>query len=189
MALPAELLYLRDWWEPKTLTGAPIGIETFLFGFFAGGTLATSIRPYLQKNTLYQNIAKINVTRIAIVIAIGFGAMTSCMFYFNINSFLSTIIAAAIVSTILLIKRTDLILWYFIGAFYALFLAIIIYSILDYIFPGWVLEFYHFKNVPKVTYFGISLDDIVWYFTVGGMFSIAYHSLCVPKKAIHENTV
>ncbi len=45
----AEAIYIKDWWQPLTITGTRIGIEDFLFGFLIGGIISIIYEHLFQK--------------------------------------------------------------------------------------------------------------------------------------------
>ncbi|MBU1017005.1 hypothetical protein KJ678_02465 [Patescibacteria group bacterium] len=46
----SELFYLRDYWQPKILTGRSFGIEDLFFAFTIGGIAAVIYEVSFRKN-------------------------------------------------------------------------------------------------------------------------------------------
>lgn len=90
------------------------------------------------------------------------------------NSFAATIISMLTGIVIILIQRKDLLSDSLITGVLVTFSAALISSIINLITPGWIDEFYHFKNVPHIIFMGLSLDDLVWYFLVGAFIGPLY---------------
>jgi len=166
----AAYVYIQDWWRPLTITGTSIGIEDFIFGFAIGG-IASIIYTYLfnkkvkiKKNKIKKQKRNINLLTLLILLM---GIFFIGFFVFNLNSFISTILAFGIPTLIIYIKRRDLIKDSIISGISTLIIAIIIYQLLNIITPGFFDEFWLFQNIGRIMLFGMPLEEIIWFLLAG----------------------
>jgi len=176
--LIVEPVYIQDWWSPLTITNTLIGIEDFLFGFVIGGIAATIYSHIFNKKI---KIKKINLKKgFKRNLNFGlFGAIFAILFFssfyiLKFNSLHSSLIAFGIGILTMYVKRKDLIVNSILSGFLLLFIAFIVYTITGFITPGWVTTFWTFKNVPKIIFLGIPIDDIIWYFLAGAFIGPLY---------------
>jgi hypothetical protein len=96
-------------------------------------------------------------------VALYFGA-----FYgFQINSLWATIIALLLPTFIIWWQRKDLVLPSLFTGFLLVIVAMMVYTVTNYITPQWVQEFWYFKNVPPIIILNLPIDDVIWYFVAG----------------------
>lgn len=166
-----ESVYIKDWWRPLTITGTPIGIENFLFGFAVGGVASIVYEHLFNKRVKIKKETKIRKQKriLNLLIAIGLLAIifSICFFIIRLNSFISTIIAFLTPTLIIYIKRKDLIKNSLLSGLATLILAIIGYHLLNIITPGFFEKFWLFKNINHIFFLGIPLEEIVWFFLAG----------------------
>ncbi|HVY01237.1 MAG TPA: lycopene cyclase domain-containing protein [Candidatus Nanoarchaeia archaeon] len=172
----ADILYTQDWWSPLTLTNTRIGFEAFIVGFCIAG-IATVIYEDLFKKRIRKrknvNKEKVFAKELKITLLMLF-LFFGTFYFFNLNSFIATIITLSVPTLIIYLKRKDLIIDSIVSGFLMLFIAFIVYSLLELITPGWVEEFWHFTNVPNFIFLNMPLDDMIWYFLTGMLIGPLY---------------
>lgn len=166
-----DVLYFKDWWHPLTFTNSWISFEAFIVGFMIGG-ISSVIYEEIFKDRLKQ--IRVNKKKRErdnknfILILFLTAALLYMGFYlFNLNTLISTIIALIIPVSIIWFRRKDLIIVSFISGLLLLIVAVFVYSMLQFLTPGWVNEFWFFKNVPRVIILNVPVDDIIWYLLTG----------------------
>jgi hypothetical protein len=169
----AAYVHLNDLWRPITLTGNPIGIEDFLFGFTMGGIAGVIYEVILNKKVKSKN-KKSDIKLILIPVSLMFIIYFGFSLLLNLNTFISSISAFVISTIIIWIKRKDLIKdSLFSGLLFMLF-AFIGYQILNVISPGFFEIFWQFKNIGKTILLNIPLEEYIWFFTFGCFFGPLY---------------
>ena len=173
-----ERVHLFDWWIPLTITGTPIGIEDFLFGFGIGGVASVIYEHLFNKRIKIKRTKKLKKERISlsfpflilIMVVIFFGEF----FILNLNSFISAISSFIIPIIIIYTKRKDLIKNSLVSGLLVLIASILGYHILNFITPGFFEEFWLFQNIGKIIIIGIPLEEHIWFFTFGAFIGPLY---------------
>lgn len=167
-----EFIYTTDWWNPQFLFGfSSAGIEDVLFGFVCGGIAAVVYEDIFKKKLKIRKVSKTkeekrNISFLFILTLAAFLFFIP-FFVFGLNSLYSTIIGLSIPTLIIWIKRKDLILDSLATGIILVLITSLVYSILEFLTPGWVSAFWHFKNVPNLIILNVPIDDIIWYFLAG----------------------
>ncbi|MDO8524688.1 MAG: lycopene cyclase domain-containing protein [bacterium] len=178
VALLMEPIYLKDWWRPLTITNTPVGIEDFLSGFVIGGICAVIYEVILRKRVsirksnpqvvIKREISFLSLTIIfAVLFFIGFFAL-------RLNSFYSSFVTFIFGITVIFILRRDLIFNSLISGFLVVLISFATYSIMDLITPGWVREFWYFRNTPDIIILSVPIDDLFWNFLAGAFIGPLY---------------
>ena len=172
-----DIVYTKDWWSPQNILGLKVGIiEAAIVGFMIGG-IATVIYEDVFKKRIKprkKRKKKNKEIRIIFITLLGLLIFFTLFFIINLNSFVTTVITLIILIVIIWIKRKDLIIDSIVTGFLFLIIAIITYSILEFLTPGWVNEFWHFKNIPNIIIFNVPIDDWIWYFLAGACIGPLY---------------
>jgi len=85
----------------------------------------------------------------------------------GVNSFITSSIALASPAIFMLIRRPDLIKRALISGILLVFVCMVVYTFLDLLSPGWIDEFFHFQNTPRIILWNLPIDDLVQYFLLG----------------------
>jgi len=186
----ADILYTQDWWSPSTLTESPIGPESLLVGFMIGGIASViyedffkkkiKIRKVNNKNETKRNLSFLFVNLLLLVIFFG------TFYLLNFNSLMATILGLLASTSIIWFKRNDLIIDSIATGILLVIVAMFVYSILSLITPGWISEFWHFKNTPQIIIFNLPLDDLIWYF-LAGMYIGPLYEFWQERKIVNDN--
>lgn len=173
-----EIFYIKDWWKPLTITNTHIGIEDFLFGFFIGGIIAVIYEVIFKKRIKIQEVKKIKERKrnlnIIFLLALLIILFLGSFYILNLNSLIATIIGFATPTLIIYFKRKDLIVDSLITGILALLIACLGYSLIELITPGWINEFWQWKNVPEIIILNVPIDDIFWYLFAGAFIGPLY---------------
>ncbi len=167
----SQLVYVKDWWKPMTITNTLVGVEDFLIGFFIGG-IASVIYNIIYKKKV--KLKKRNYKRyILIVFVITF---FGCFYFLKINSFYSSVIAFLSGILFIWIKRKDLIISSAITGFLLLIIGVGCYLILDNLLqPGVIKEFWYLKESwYSSLLLGIPLGEYIWFFLAGAFIGPLY---------------
>ena len=173
-----EVVYTLDWWAPLTITGTVVGIEDVLFGFVCGGIATVVYEEIFKKRIKIRKVSKIRRKQenLNLFVILGLTAFLFLVpFYLlNLNSFQSTIICLAIPTLIIWAKRRDLIVDSLATGIILVLVTSIVYTLLNFLTPGWISAFWYFRNVPHILLLNIPLDDFVWYFLIGAFVGPLY---------------
>lgn len=167
----SDILYTRDWWRPLTITNTTIGFEAILVGFTIGGIASVIYEDIFKKKISIRKQSKAKVTknnsRLVLIICFALILFFGSFHLLNFNSFHATILSLTIPTIIIWMNRKDLILDSLATGILLVVIASIVYSVLEFLTPGWIKVFWLFKNVPDVVILNLPIDDIFWYFFAG----------------------
>lgn len=170
----AEMIYIKDWWQPLTITGTSIGIEDFLFGFLIGGIMAVIYEHLFQKRIQKKKPKKIHKSKIfrpAIVLLLLFVGL---YYLTSLNSFTLTVIALLVPTIMIWIQRKDLIKNSIFSGILAWVVAVVGYTVLNVITPGFFEEFWYFTLVGKIIFLGIPIEEHIWFLLAGAFVGPLY---------------
>jgi len=173
-----QSIYIRDWWQPLTITRTAIGIEDFLFGFITGGILSVIYSFLFNKRIQTKKQKKIrdqkrNINFITILGLTGL-ILLSGFFLFGLNSLISTTLAFSVPILIIWTRRKDLIKNSLVSGISALIITTIVYHLLNIITPGWIDNFWYFDFVGKIMILGVPLEEHIFYFLAGAFIDPLY---------------
>lgn len=174
----ADILSIKDWWHPLTLTNTGIGFESFIVGFMIGG-IATVLyedifRKKVKEHKKSKKVKRMDNFNFLFLLILSVALYFGSYYTFHLNSLWAIIIATVVPTLVMWLHRTDLIISSFITAMLLVYVAIIVYELVNLITPGWVQEFWYFQNTPRIMVFSLPIDDIIWYSTVGLFFGPLY---------------
>lgn len=179
----SELVYVQDWWKPITITNTLIGVEDFFSGFFIAGIASIIYTRIFHKKIKKENIAflKLRYRYIAIIfVALFFGS-----FLILKNSFYASLIAFIFAIIIIWIKRKDLIFNSIASGVLTLIIGVVIYLILNILFPGFIEQFWYLKEGwYSALLFGIPIGEYIWYL-LAGMFIGPFYEYMLGRKLIN----
>lgn len=174
----AEIVYFKDWWKPFTLTDSFLSIEPFVIGFAIGGVASIICEEIFKKKHKKERrfIAKVRRADFNTFILLSSLAVIffGSFFLLRLNSLMTTILAFGIPTLIIYSKRKDLIFNSLLSGILLVIVAMIVYSLVELITPGWVEAFWKFNNTPQLIIINLPLDDVVWYFFAGAFIGPLY---------------
>lgn len=164
----AQIVYAEDWWHPDNLTHTVIGIEDYLFGFFAGGTTGFAYEVLFSKRLVDRDKPKP---------AFSFRYLGSlfCLLFFGVfyatdlHSLVPTLLAFGIPTLLLLAMRPDLIVNSLFVALFSILLAYCFIGVPELLTPGWVAASWQFDNLSGIRLGLVPVEDFIW-FVIGGAF-------------------
>ena len=166
-----NIIYIKDWWMPLTVTGTIPAIEDFLYGFTIGGISAVIYEEIFKKKIIIKRESKrikrkeiFNFWKAGIASIITFYII---YYFLKINTFYISAIIFIIIILTICIKRKDLIPHAIGSGICLLIVAFIVHSITNIITPGWIEAFWYFDIVPKLIILNVPLEDILFYFLFG----------------------
>ena len=167
----SDLLYTRDWWRPITLTNTVFSLESMLVAFMIGGIGSVLYEDFFKKKVKVRKTKRKEIPQklLHIELIFLFGAIIffGSFYIFHTNSLVSSIIASFSPIILIWIKRHDLIIDSLASGVLLLITAIVVYSTLEILTPGWVDKFWYFQNTPRIKILNLPLDDVIWYFLAG----------------------
>ncbi|MDO8623621.1 MAG: lycopene cyclase domain-containing protein [archaeon] len=173
----ANIVYANEWWKAISLLNIKIDFpEGLIVGFSIGGIASVIYTQLFRKKVEIKKDNNKKKKRLKLFYILSLlGILFYGSFYvLKLNSLFSTIIAFIVPTSIIFLKRKDLIKSSIISGFLMVIVALIAYNILEFLTSGWIQEFWYFKNVPGIILFNLPLDDIIWYFLAGMFISSLY---------------
>lgn len=174
----SDLIYTIDWWHPETLTGTRIGIEAVFTGFFMGGVMAVLYEDLFHKRIRLARLSRQERHSRDIEMLALIGVATIIFFgtyiFLDWNSFQSSIASFMFVLLTIIIIRPDLTVDALASSVMLFIVAVLVYTTLELLTPGWVMQFWVFENVPEIIILNVPIDDVVFYLIAGGMMGPLY---------------
>lgn len=173
----SNFLYMKDWWSPISFFGPPVGIlESLLVAFSGAGIMCVIYEDIFKKRIRLrkQRNIRLDNKKMAFLMGSVFTLMYVLYYLFELNSFLSINLALAYAILMILVSRKDLIPEAIVSAFLMLVVAIVVYTGLEFLTPGWIDAFWHWKNVPKIIILNVPIDDVINYLLIGGCMGVLY---------------
>ena len=167
-----ELVFTIDWWSPNFLFGfSHAGFEDVLFGFVCVGIAAVVYEVFFNKRLKIHRVSDGGGFRrnfiFVFILFLALFLFFIFFFFFVFYSFYSSIFGGVIPIFIIWFLRRDLIVNSLASGLILVVITFFVYSVLEFLTPGWVFAFWHFSNVPKIIIFNVPVDDLVWYFLAG----------------------
>ncbi len=186
-----EYFYIKDWWHPLTVTGTLIGFEDVFYAFVSGGISAVIYKFVARKVNSKPGIKLRKVLkerRFQVTVLVGTICFIGGYFVFHINTFLLSMGTQAVILFYIFVlnKRIDLIKPALFTGLLTVVGASFVYTMMNFLTPGWIEEFWYFKNVPHIILLNVPIDDICWYFLVGGSLGIYYEFWTQTKIESHS---
>ncbi len=179
VGLALNVLYVRDWWCPQTLTGTIPAIEDFLYGFGMG---TAAVLPHVVLRTTptfrFEPLQQPRCRSVAYVyIFVGGVALYYAMhLVLGLHNIVVSLLILAIGTCVVLVRRRDLVGQALVaGAAFSL-LSSLIYVGVTAISPGWIDAFWYFDLLPRTIFLGLPLEDVLFYFLFGTFIGTHYHA-------------
>lgn len=177
----ADILYLKDWWTPENIFSF-LKFEAIMVGFMIGGIGTALYEIAFHKKLILSRVSQhqqtIDTAKAVGILVLGVLIYFSSYYYLDLNSLKATMLSLFIPTIIIWHHRRDLVGPSILTGLGMVLVASLVYSATEFITPGWIEEFWHFKNVPPVIILNLPIDDIFWYFFSGmflGPFYEYYH--------------
>ena len=163
--------WTQDWWHPETITGTPVGIEDFIFGFSYGG-FASVVFQVLEKKKSTKKFA--TDWKKFLIPASGFAAIFLLFFIFHQHSFYASAAGMLIPAGIIYFLRHDLIRASIFTGIVTAIGAMIGFFILNLLQPNFVQQWWMLNKLSGILIFGLPFEDLAWFFSAGLLFGPLY---------------
>lgn len=176
------LWWVRDWWHPITITGTVVGIEDIIMSF-THLSIPIFIYKYVFSKDMEENINfswKQSVLRFFIVMALLFGIIILAIYYFKINSFISTTLALFLTTVFMIFKRSDLLIPAYWSAALMVVLTFPIYIVGSFFVPE-AIKIIWDQKISGIIFWGYPVEDIIWYAAIGFFFGVVYEFVADRK--------
>ncbi|MBI4088005.1 hypothetical protein HY418_01315 [Candidatus Kaiserbacteria bacterium] len=176
--LASEATYVRDWWQPLTLTNTSIGVEDFIIGFAIGGVAAVIYEELYHRRLRRYALKRTAPSDPGFFLLIFPILYLSAFFLLHVNSFYSTALVLSALTVYMLITRRDLIIDSLVSGVAMTVIGIGMYLLLLLINPNFIQDHWY---LPDAWYAkelaGIPLGEYIWYFLVGAYIGPLYEYL------------
>lgn len=168
-------MFVPDYWNPKTffdlgqLTGG-LAIEDILFMFIVGGLAVASPKIIFKKKFEMGNSGGYNLRAIAIAI-ISFLILAVIS---GSNLIYPLIIGAFIGAVVIWIENKNLITTSLVGGLTFLIMYFLLFLVFNTIFPDFISQFYNIKNISGILVLSVPLEELLFAFSFGLMWSPIY---------------
>ena len=169
----SEIFFTRDYWKPELFNGWQIGIEDLLFGFFAGGIASVFYEEILGKKYTKRHLAGHPRWMLGFVI-FSFSSLILMNIIFGFNSIYISVAGFLIIGAVIIAIRHDLARVAFLSGFFAGIMALILYIIFLYLFPGVIERWWLLSNISGILILGIPFEELLWAFGWGMVVGPAY---------------
>ena len=173
----SELWYLRDYWQRPTITGYPISIEDAVFAFAVGG-ITFGLFKTLFNTTLTQNEPFPPRRWLAAVLAIG--TVASLLIFTNwlrVNSIFPSSLSFIAFAILVWRLRPDLAKPSLVTGVLTLILFLVVYQIMNALFPGVLLRWCTGCNPSGIRILGVNFEEMLWDFSWGLVGGVAYEAV------------
>lgn len=173
----SEMWFLKDYWHRPTITGYPISIEDLLFAFAIGGITFSIYQ------TIFNMIIEPSQTHTRQNwLMIGFPIVVLSFLFiftngFKINSIFSSSIAFIVIALIIWFIRPDLVKPSIISGFLILVVFLLVYQIMQLIFPSVLLAWCKGCNPSGFRILGVNVEELLWDFSWGLTGSVIYAAI------------
>lgn len=186
------LMWTVDWWKPDTVTGTRVGVEDIVLGFTNGGVGAVLYEYInkkrarsLRKNSRLGSFFEHHPYWIWLPFLTGLVFMVIGYWYLGMHSFWATFIGISLAVFLILIIRQDLLFDSIFGGVSLLLVAIPVYLIIIYFFPGVIERFWFLDNLSGILILGIPIEELAIYFS-GGMIAAPSYEYIFRKKLVKK---
>ena len=169
-----DLTITPGYWEPKTLfnlgklTGG-YAIEDALFMFLTGG-IAAALYEEMFGRHLSNRKAKHRPHVAVATAAVGAIVTTS----FKVNLIYALIVFGFVGAAVIWIQRRDLVIHSLVGGLAFLVVYFLSFELFLLIFPHYIGTYYHLHNISGLLLLGVPLEEIMFAFSFGLMWSPIY---------------
>lgn len=164
--LIGQIFYLRDYWQPQTVTGWSLGFEDLLFAFSIGGVGAVVYEEILGKKFSQRRLKKYPYWML-LVIFLGLSWMIIGNIILKFNSIYVSTSVFLIFGVLMVTIRQDLIRNAFVSGVLVGLLMFFFYLLYLPLHPGIIEKFWRLKNISGIFFLGVPLEELMWGFGWG----------------------
>lgn len=175
--------WIKDWWQPHSITGTRFYIEDLLLGFGSGGVSASLYLYVFNKKLVTSDlISKKRLFFFLALTAMGLIFFLILIHLLRMSSFMATLIVGSIVYLILAFLNKTLIKASIINSFLMFLLVIPIYMLAIFVTPGFIEKTWMMNNLMGIKFFGVPIEDYIFYLITGAGSFFFYPFLFKFKK-------
>lgn len=176
------VFWIKDWWQPITITGASWGIEDFLGLFGIGGATAVIYEELFIKKLYFKKTRGYFSLKYAVILLTLFGVLHGTSFFvFNLHSSISWIIATIVPVIIIYLLRPDLIINSIATGVILTIVGFLGFAIINFVQQDFIYAWWQFTKLTGIVILGVPLEDIVWFITFGMFIGPLYEFLTGAK--------
>lgn len=176
-----EPLFVPEYWSPPSLfnLAAKTGfdIESFIFAFAVGGIGSVLYEEIVkvrhEKMSRYEMHSKRHRYHLFALLS-PFILFTLLELLTSLNPIYSAVIAMFAGGIVAIFCRPDLAKKTFIGGFLFLALYFVFFSFFNLVYPYAVQQFWNLNTISGILIFGVPLEELLFAFTFGMMWSSVY---------------
>lgn len=176
------LWWTKDWWHPMTITGTVVGVEDIIMSF-----THVAIPIFIYKYVVGKDMAenknfrwKDGISRFLLLMILLFGTITVSFYYFEINSFVSTVFGLLFATSVMIYKRKDLFISSVGSAIFLVALTFPVYILGHLTCPGAIKALWD-KQICGIIFLGYPIEDLIAYAAMGLFFGIVYEFVADRK--------
>lgn len=179
-----EPIFVPKYWNPPTIfdlaqkTG--FDIESLIFAFAVGGIAVSTYEIFTKVDNQKISVHEMHQKRHKLHLLALFAAPISFVFFFALtplNPIYSTILALVVGAIATLYCRPDLKRKMAVSGFIFLAIYFLFFIIFNRIFPGYTEEVWNLKEISAVLILGVPLEELVFAYVLGLMWSSVYEHL------------
>ncbi len=175
LAATSEFVWVPYYWNPPFLFDlvhkVGFSLDDFIVWFFGGGIAAVLFE-------FVENKKEIKIKRDKKHHFFAFlGGMliyAGTAFVYPIKPILGVIAVIMFICGIMAYCRKDLIKQMFLGGFLFMLVYVLLFQVFLFAFPKYIITFYNLKNFWPHLYFGLPIEEFVFSFCLGMLWSVLY---------------
>ncbi len=170
----SEIWYLKDYWKPDTILSSSTAIEDFMFTFSLCGISFAIYKVAFGYKFAEERKHKRRLWLPIIFLAVVINGLTIFSSYLGYNSVVVSSILFVFISIYIWYMRTDLIFPSLVSGLLLLAVFIVIYKIMDFLYPNLITQWCLNCNPSGLFIYGINIEELAWDFTWGMVGGVIY---------------
>ena len=164
----SEIWFVKDYWRPETVTGWPVSIEDFLFGFLVGGIASVIYeelfgRRHANRKNRKHHWSWFIVPTLALFL-ISFGTLFSIL---KLTSMYAAVTGYLLVAGVIIYWRHDLWRDSVISGLIAGVAMFLGYMIFLSFYPDAIHRWWLLNNISGISLYGVPIEELIWAFGWG----------------------
>lgn len=164
------LLLVPVYWDPPKIALLGVGLEDFVFSFFAGGAVWMGIFVYLPKRINFRFSTPVILKRFLFCTIAGVFILFS-LYHFDIKDIKNPYITMILISLLILAFRFTYLLIGVVGALSFTISYVLGLTIGFWIWPE-LISFWTLKNLSGLLFLQIPVEELIWAFLYGLSWSL-----------------
>ena len=173
----SEIWYLNDYWQRPTITGHRIGIEDLIFAFALGGITFSFYKTVFGMTTTRNSVWPRRTWLMVLFPTMILIALLLVTNIFHINSIFSSAFSFIAFAIFVWRLRPDLIRPSVASGFICFVLFLLVYQLMEVLYPGLSMEWCMGCNPSGLRILGINIEELLWDFSWGLVGGILYEAV------------